>query len=86
MNRKLVLKSPRFVPFGADLAKFEFESGISGLAPRCLRVGVGWLAESRSLHENIKAGARGGVIKSRGPEPRVRVEWQRCRKLVKNWE
>ena len=30
MNRKLILKSPRFVPFGANLAQFESKSDIPG--------------------------------------------------------
>ena len=36
MNRQLILKSPRFVPFGANLAKFKAKSDIPVLGePKC---------------------------------------------------
>ena len=31
MNRKRILKSPRFVPFGANLVKLETKSAIPGV-------------------------------------------------------
>ena len=30
MNKKLIFKSPKFVPFGANLAQFEAKSGFPG--------------------------------------------------------
>ena len=40
MNRKLILKSPRFVPFGANLAQFDGKSDIPALVSCLCRVNI----------------------------------------------
>ena len=45
MNKKLILKSPRFVPFGANLTQFGADSDILIYDP-CLEVRLQWIDRS----------------------------------------